>query len=203
VLTGRVWALASAGDAEPLADALLEAFRSLKTREPVAKTSTDRAGDYSLDVPTAMMPWGGFLRLSATGRIPFVIFPAHPLTRNGTFETPPLYGQAIWELLQTFGGVVQDPGKGAVLVGVRDCAGRPVSGAVIGISTPGQVLYADSGSPAVPSTSQTATSDNGLAFAFNVPAGEVGVRVSASSRADDVRTVTAFPGEITFLPAEP
>ncbi|MGH7285630.1 MAG: hypothetical protein ACRELY_29270, partial [Polyangiaceae bacterium] len=76
----------------------------------------------------------------------------------------------VYAFLPSLLGATQDAGKGVVGVLVLDCDGNPVEGATVASSPAGEAHYNDASGP---STTATSTAADGIAYLFNVPAGDV------------------------------
>ena len=84
-------------------------------------------------------------------------------------------------------------GTATAFIAVVDCAGDPVKGAVVTLNPPaGKLEYLKEGTTA-PDSSATATSSDGIAVAYNVPAGNVTVSATLdgkSLRSHDMNSIT-------------
>jgi hypothetical protein len=182
----------------PLAGVQLDAFRTGNaTSLATATSATD--GTYSLTVATGGMPVDGYLRATKATYLDEYAYPPAPLVANST-QSLLLLTSSEFALVGNAAGVMPASGNGFILVAVSDCNGTAVAGATVSTTPAGTVRYASGG---VPSSSATATSTDGLAFVFNVAAGDVIVRADSGSKTLRAHTVNARADAITITAIAP
>lgn len=183
----------------PLAGATLDAFR---TGNPTSLATTISAanGSYTLMIATGGMPLDGYVRVTRTSYIDTYAYPPAPVAANST-QSLYLITSSEFTLLSIAALVTQASGNGFVAVAVTDCNGTAVAGATVSTTPGGTVRYSSSGG--VPSASATATSADGVAYVFNVAAGDVVVRANSGSMTLRQHTVNARANAVTITVVAP
>jgi hypothetical protein len=97
-------------------------------------------------------------------------------------------------------GVTQATGNGFIGVVVKNCDGTALAGATVSTNPPGTVKY-NSGS--TPSSTATSTSSDGVAYVFNVTAGNVTVMANASGNVLRQHVVNARANVVTLTEIQP
>jgi hypothetical protein len=142
-------------------------------------TTTGGDGTYSLDATTGGAPLDGFARARAQGLLDTDVYPAAPFAADAPATSFILVTSQQLGLLAQFGGVQRQNNTAVLSLGVVDCDNKPVAGAKVTVPG-GRVVYTAGGRP---DSGATETSSDGVAFVFNVPAGNVDVSATAD---DDV-----------------
>jgi hypothetical protein len=91
-------------------------------------------------------------------------------------------------------GVTVDPTAGFVVVQALDCNLQPLAGATVSTNPPGTVKYDTAGTP---SSGATVTDTDGLAFVFNIPAGNVDISAERYGLTFRKHTIMARPNTWT------
>src|SRR5262245_44760042 len=154
----------------PISNAIVTAFR-VGMAESLAVDTSNTPGFYAVSISTGGTPVNGYLRATHSGQVDTYAYPsrplAGPLTTNVLMPT-----QNELDFLAVAVGVTQSASNGFIGVVVKNCNGDEVEGATVSITPAGTstVRYNAAGAP-----SQTAvsTSTDGVAYVFNVPAGDV------------------------------
>ena len=190
--------LAGALSPGPVTGAIVTAFR-VGAAESLAVGTSNTPGFYSVSITTGGAPVNGYLRVTHSGQLDTYAYPSRPLAANLTTNVL----MATQDELTFLGGVVgvtQSASNGFIGVVVKDCFGATVAGATVSTSPAGTVKY-NSGS--TPSGSATSTSADGVAYVFNVPAGDVTVRANGGGETLRQHVVTARAGTVTLTEIQP
>lgn len=164
----------------PLENAALSAFPSQTSTAAISNANSLSGGAFSLVAGTGGTPIDGYLKASMTGEMDSYLYANAPLATSQSGLSVVMLTSDTYQLLQLGGGVTQDAAKGVVAVLVLDCESQPVAGATITTSPAGTIRYDGTTGP---STTATATGDDGIAYVFNVAAGDVTVNATAGSTA--------------------
>lgn len=157
---------------KPVASALVEVFQGTNTT-PVTSTMSDAQGNYSVMVSTGGVPVDGYARGTAPTYMTTYLYPAGPIAADITNGTVLLVTPGTFNLLETFASATQMQGNGWIGVVVSDCDGNPLAGATVTTNPAGTVRYNGGG---IPSNTAMMTDADGVAYVFNVPAGDVTVQ---------------------------
>jgi hypothetical protein len=153
-----------------------------------------------LSISTGGTPVDGYLQISNTGYITTYAYPPAPLAANAT-ESGILVTTSEFANLSTVANVTQDPSKGFIAVVVEDCAGAPIAGATISTNPAAGTIRYNSGG--FPSSSATSTAADGIAYAFNVTAGDVIVSATGGGHTLRAHTVAARTDGIILTAVTP
>ncbi len=179
-----------------------EAFEGINP-VALATDTSDATGAYALTIANpAEMPVNGYIKGHASQKAfrDTYLYPPFPLTAD-TDQAPLLFISD-----ETFGffpivlGFSQEDANGLIGVLVLDCAGNPVAGATVTSTPAGTVVYTDGTTPAPNATS---TDASGIAFVFNVTAGDVLVDATVDGMSLDEHTVNARARTITSTALAP
>lgn len=181
-----------------LGGAIITAFR-IGVTDSLAVDTSNTPGFYSLSITTGGTPVNGYLRVTHSGQVDTYAYPSRPLfadlTTNILMPTTTelgLLGQAVQ--------VDQAAGNGFIGVIVKDCNGTAIAGATVSTSPGGTVRY-NSGS--TPSPSATSTSSDGVAYVFNLTAGNVTVMANAGGNVLRQHVVNARADVVTLTEIQP
>ncbi len=181
-----------------LGNAIIDAFR---TGNPtaLATDTSNTPGFYSLSISTGGAPVDGYLRVTHSGQVDTYAYPSRPLFVDlmtnvlmPTSNELAFLGAAV--------GVTQATGNGFIGVVVKNCDGTALAGATVSTNPPGTVKY-NSGS--TPSSTATSTSSDGVAYVFNVTAGNVTVMANASGNVLRQHVVNARANVVTLTEIQP
>ena len=157
----------SAGGATPVQGAVIAAYKNTNETTPVAMTTTDAAGHFTLMISTGGVALDGYLKATASGYMDTYLYPPGPVSMDLANASVNLLTQQNFNILaNTLCGANETAADGAIAVEVLDSANMDVSGATVA-STPaaGKYCYEANG---FPSSSATATDSSGIAFMFKV-----------------------------------
>lgn len=195
-VTGQI--LQDAFSPTALGGAIITAFRIGDTTTLAVATSFT-SGFYSLSLSTDSTPINGYLRATHSGQVDTYAYPSRPLFADDTTNIlMPTSGEL--DFLELAVGVSQAAGNGFIGVIVKDCNGEELSGATVTTSPGGTVRY-NSGS--TPSSTATSTSGDGVAYVFNVPAGNVTVMANAGGHVLRQHVVNARADAVTLTEIQP
>jgi len=197
-VSGQIKANALAPTA--LGGAEVAAYNTTDTTALAVDTS-DTPGMYSLTVATGGTPVNGYLKVTKSGGtyLPTYAYPAVPLAADAT-DNVLVITSSEFSFLANLVGVTPAAGDGFIGVVVTDCAGNPLTGATVTSSPAGTVKYNAAGSP---SSSATSTSSDGVAYIFNVAAGNVTILGAASGHALRQHVVNARADAVTLTQIQP
>ena len=189
-----------AGALSPNALGGVEILASTGTDTLAADTS-DTPGHYALVISTGGTPVNGFLKLAKSGYLTTYAYPSRPLAADAV-DNVLMITSSEFTLLSGAVSVTQTAGNGFVGVVVEDCDGHPLSGATVSVSPAGtSTVKYNSGS--TPSGSATSTSADGVAYVFNVTAGNVTVQASSGGHTLRAHIVNARADVITLTVIQP
>mgnify|MGYP003575657376 CR=1 FL=1 len=184
----------------PISNAIVTAFR-VGVTDSIATATSNTPGFYALSISTGGTPVNGYLRVTHSGQVDTYAYPSRPLAGNLTTNVlMPTQGELDFLALAV--GVTQSASNGLIGVVVKDCNGAEVAGATVSITPAGSstVRY-NSGS--APSSTATATSADGVAYVFNVPAGDVTVMATANGHTLRQHVVNARAAVVTLTEIQP
>jgi hypothetical protein len=168
------------------AGAILE-FRRVSDDAVLATNTPDSEGTLTATVPTGGQPLDVYAYATFPPRTPGRFYPGAPLVADQTNMQLLVITPSELQMLAAFAGVTVQPGTGLIVVSVRDCDGRAVDGATIAITPPdGTIVYTDGS--LVPDPGLSGTGD-GLAYVFNVPAGDAVVSANAQGATLRARSI--------------
>jgi hypothetical protein len=142
----------------------------------------------------------GFLQVTKSGYLPTYAYPARPIAANDTINVLAITS-AEFGVLGTLVGEIHQAGNGFIGVVVRDCSGTPLAGATVQTSPAADtVKYNAAGAP---SAAATSTAADGVAYVFNVAAGNVTVMATANGHTLRQHVVNARANVITLTEIQP
>lgn len=167
--------------------------------------TTDSAGAFSIMVATNGAPVDGYLKATLTGLKDTYLYPPFALSSDFSGVTTLMLKQSTQNLAnQLAGAAAPDPTKGWVAFLVVDgpsTAANPVMGATVSAMPTGEIKY--NGSAGVPQAQAMSTAADGIAYAMNVPAGQVTVNASKTGIAFKAHAVNARPDKVTLTLVTP
>ena len=182
----------------PVSNAIITAYR-IGAPDTIASDTSTTPGDYAVSITTGGTPVNGYLKVTHSGQLDTYAYPSRPLAANLTTNVL-MPTQSELDFLGVAVGVTQSASNGFIGVVVKDCFGATVAGATVSTSPGGTVKYNSNGAP---STSATSTSTDGVAYVFNVPAGDVTVRANGGGETLRQHVVTARAGTVTLTEIQP
>ena len=181
-----------------LAGAQVDAYRT-GNATALGTTTSAANGSYTLTLATGGAPLDGYVRVTKATYRDTYAYPPAPLVVNAT-QSLYLLTTAEFNLLASVAGITPVAGSGAIAVVVSDCNGTAVAGATVSTTPSSTVRYASGG---VPSTTATATAADGVAYVFNVAAGDVVVRADSGTKTLRAHTVNARADAVTITVVAP
>lgn len=186
----------------PVEGVITAAFSRGDDATPLATTTTDADGNFTLDVALSGGEFDGYIKATAGGYVDLYFYPTDSLTADysdASFNmiTPGNMGQ-----LSSIANGNQEAGKGLIGLLVADGADQPIAGATVSCN-PMAGRYRYMGGNGFPSSSATSTADDGVAFMFSVPAGEVTITATKSGTAFHSHVVKAWPDAFTSTAITP
>jgi hypothetical protein len=189
---------ANALNPNALAGAAVFAFRTGDTTTLDADTS-NTPGFYSLSITTGGTPVDGYLRLTHSGQITTYAYPSRPLAADLVTNVL-MITSSEFDFLASLVSVTPTVGNGFIGVIVKNCDGTPIAGATVTTNPAGTVRY-NAGS--TPSPSATSTSSDGVAYVFNVAAGNVTVQANGGGHTLRQHVLNARADVITLTEIQP
>ena len=196
-VTGQVEA--NALNPSALSGAIVSAFRTGDTTTLSTDTS-DAGGLFGVSVTTGGTPVDGYLRVTEGSHIATYAYPARPLAANAVNNVL-MITSSEFTFLSFATTVTQNGGSGFIGVVVKDCDGKTLAGASVTTNPASGAVRYNAGTS--PSSSATSTSADGVAYLFNVPAGDVTVQASAGGHALRSHVVNARADVITLTEIQP
>jgi hypothetical protein len=203
-VSGRATAPSMTGSM-PLTGVVITAYRNADEATPLAMTTTDGNGDYTITIQTMGESIDGYLKATRTGYLDTYLYPPFPLMMDYSNASILMVTEGTYGTLSTLAQGDQQVGKGLVGLVVTDGT-APVAGAIVTSTpaTPGMTKYnAMVGSFVLPSATATSTYTDGVAYLFNVAPGQVTVSATHPSmtlashglkvRADVLTTTVIVP----------
>jgi hypothetical protein len=140
---------------------------------PLAMTTSDSSGKFSLMLTTGGTPIDGYLLGQDNGMgqsyLDTYLYPPYPLAKDQGSASILLASQGTLSTLGLITNQQQMASNAFVAVVVSDCSNTPIVGATISTSPSGTICYHQNGANF--SCGSGSTGADGIAFVFNVPAG--------------------------------
>lgn len=188
-------------NANPAAGVVIAAYRKGES-SPVAMTTTDASGNYSLMLATNGVALDGYLKGTLSGFVDTYLYPPKPLAENFDMASINMINQATLDFLSdTACKNRQESAKGAVAVIVADAQRMAVAGATVS-STPAAVKYCYN-QGGFPNTNAVMTDTDGIAYMINLPPGDVSVSAAKSGSTFSSHSVNARAGALTTTVIQP
>lgn len=190
----------------PFAGVTIAAFKRGDST-PIAMTTTDTAGNYSLTLTTNGVAVDGYIKGTASGYIDTYLYPPKALAESYDMASINMINQSTLDLLS---GLLckknQDAAKGLVATIVADANRMPIAGATV-TATPAAEKYCynqtDTNGMTLPKDTATITDTDGIGYMINVPAGEVTVGAMKSGMTFVAHPVEARAGALTTTVIQP
>jgi hypothetical protein len=190
---------ANALNPNALAGAEVFAFRTSDTTTTLDRDTSNTPGFYSLSITTGGTPVDGYLRLTHSGQITTYAYPSRPLAADLVTNVL-MITSSEFDFLAQLVSVTPTAGNGFIGVIVKNCDGAPIAGATVTTNPAGTVRY-NAGS--TPSPSATSTSGDGVAYVFNVAAGNVTVQANGGGHTLRQHVVNARADVVTLTEIQP
>ena len=182
---------------KPITGATITIYRAADD-DALLDTITAADGTFTLTVPTHGQALDVYLRATDPTYVDSFLYPTAPLIAD--FSSVPVYMMtgAAFNSLSTLAQGNQQNSNGLIAVVVEDASGTPVAGATVS-STPTAtvVRYDGTGSLGLPSSTATATADDGLGYLFNEAVGVVQISASKSCAAFEPHALKAWANALT------
>jgi hypothetical protein len=187
---------ASGGGA--LSGVKIEAFRNADESTPIATTTTDGFGNYSLTIQTNGESVDGYLKATLNQFVTTYLYPPYPLAEDFDMATVIMVKPATWDQLSNIAQGDQEPGKGLVGLVITDGA-NPVGGATASsnpASNPTPRYNEMVGTFVLPTANAQVTYTDGVAYLFNLPPGQVTVSAAKAGSTFKSHSVKAWADEL-------
>lgn len=186
----------------PVQGVAVSLYKTSDESTPIATGTTDGSGAFSFTIETDGTPVDAFIKASKPGSyIDAYVYPPAPYSGDTPGNDANMITQSNFDLLSTFAGGNQQAGMGFIAMAVVDETGAAVGGATVA-SSPASATYRYDDASGYPSSSATATADDGFSFMFNVP-GRVTVSASKPGHTFRSHAVYARPGAFTTTSIAP
>jgi hypothetical protein len=159
----------------------------------VTSTTTDKNGNFSLSVPTAGVPFDGYLALSKAGYVSAREYWSRPLTGQ-TSSVLFLLSTPILNAVYTTIGQVRQPNAGTLALAFTDCGGAPIAviDADVFVEPSGGWLI-NSGVYGLP----------GSTWVFNQAVGVTNISAVSGQTAFGATQFNVVSGQLTFVSVSP
>lgn len=168
---------------------------------PLATTTSDAQGNFTLTVPTGGAPLDAFVKATKASYLDIYLYPPAAWVADDTDAGINMMTPGNRDLLNSFASGGQMSNKGIVGIAVFDSTGMPVAGATFS-SSPAAGATKYLGGSGLPDANATMTSAEGVGFLFNT---EEMVTVSANKAGMTFHphVVKARPGTFTTTSVAP
>jgi hypothetical protein len=170
------------GGATPEAGVTIAAFSTTDENTPLATSTTDAAGAFTLTITTTGTAINGFLKATKSGFTTSYLYPPTAITGDLMMVPMNMLTTGNFGTLSTLAQANQQTGKGVVAMLVLsgpELTSMAVAGATISTS-PASMPYRYNGGTGLPNTTAAVTAADGIAYAFNAPTGAMTVTASKS-----------------------
>lgn len=165
----------SSNGSNPEAGVTIEAYAKADENTPIATATTDAAGNFSLTITSSGDALDGFLKGTKNGFTTSYLYPPRPVGGDLAMVPMNMLTTNNFDLLYTIAQVTPTPGTsviGMIVLSGSELSSMPVAGATI-TTSPASNPYRYNGNLGLPSSSAMTTAADGLAYAFNAPAGAI------------------------------
>jgi hypothetical protein len=179
-ISGTATQQAMTGSGTPAQGVTVAAFRNSDENTPVAMTTTDASGNYTLTITTNGQPLDGFLKATKMGNADTYLYPPAPLVADFAMASINELDTTLYGLVAQLIGRGQ-PGQGMIALECVDTMNHTVAGAMVtSMPAAAHTGYSGSGSPPLPNIMATQTLADGRAFLFGLTPGMVMVSATAT-----------------------
>ena len=182
-----------------LAGATVAAY-SVTSSDPLATTTTDSSGGFTITTPSGGKPIDGYLVASLAGYLTTYDYGPAPLAADATGFALGLATQTERDTSASRVGVTPLAGHGAMLIRAVDCNDMPLAGATIATEPAAEERYVAGG---VLSSAATMTDASGTVFVYNVAPGAVTIHATVGGRQLRDHVVAAYADADTFTSIQP
>jgi hypothetical protein len=175
------------------------AYRNADENTPIAMTTSDAQGNYTLVIQTMGESVDGFLKATKQGYKETYLYPPYPIAMDFNMASVIMVTQNTYDTLSNITASNQQPGKGLIGLVVTDGT-NPVAGATVACTPPtplparyNQVV----GTLVLPTANAMSTYDDGIAYLFNVAPEQVTVSAEKTGMTFASHAVKAWPDQLT------
>lgn len=181
----------------PLSGVMIGAYANSDENTPVATTTSDTSGNYTLTITTNGHALDGYIKATIPTYLDTYLYPPAPLAADFSGASLNIITSSTYGLVSTLCQGNQLDTNGGVAAEVVDAAMMPVAGATVS-ATPAasKYCYNSGGSPSLPSGSATATAVDGLSYMFNLT-GDATVSATKSGTTFRSHALKARAGALT------
>jgi hypothetical protein len=183
-------------DETPAEGAMVAAYKNSDPNTPIAMTTTNATGMYTMTIQTGGVALDGYLKATLAGFLDLYLYPPKPLTADFDGASLNIVNESTVDLMHTICQHSADPAKAVVAVLVVDSADAPIAGAKV-TASPAAMKYCYNGSTGLPAAAETMTAADGIAYMLNTTAGEVTVSAMAGGSTFGSHKVTVRAGTFT------
>ena len=176
----------------------IAAYRNANENTPIAMTTSDAQGNYTLVVETMGESIDGFLKATKQGYLGTYLYPPYPIAMDFNMASVIMVTQQTYDTLSNIAGGNQQPGKALVGLVVTDGT-NPVAGATVASTPPATATRYNEmvGTFVLPTANAMSTYTDGVAYLFNVTPGEVTVSATKPGMTFTSHDLKAWPDELT------
>jgi hypothetical protein len=180
-ITGVASARNTQGSA-PEVGVLVAAYAKSNENTPLAMSTTDAAGAFTLSISTSGTAVDGFLKATKTGFATSYLYPPTPISADLAMVPMNMLTTTLFDLLYSISQTSPISGTGVVavlVVGGAELTSPPVPGATIETS-PASPSYRYNSMQGLPNKDVTVTAADGIGYAMNAPPGTMTVTAKKS-----------------------
>jgi len=180
----------------PLANVAIAAYRAGNDTTPVAMTTSDAQGNYSLVIMTNGNALDGYLKATIGGYLDTYLYPPAPVAEDFAGASVYMLTQGTLDLLSgLLCGSSQMSTNGVIAALVADANDAAVAGATVSSSpAASKVCYNQGGTP---NKNAMMTDTDGVAYMLNVPPGNATVSAAKAGSTFQSHAVNARVGTFT------
>ncbi|HEY5923516.1 MAG TPA: hypothetical protein VIV11_17670 [Kofleriaceae bacterium] len=186
--------------ATPTAGVTIAAYRNSDENTPIAMTTSDAQGMYSLTIQTNGEALDGFLKATLSGHKTTYLYPPYPLGMDFNMASVIMVTPMTYDTLSTFSQANHQPGKALVALIVTDGVMNPIAGATVSSNPaampPARYNAVLGGTIVGPSVQATSTYTDGIAYLFNLPPGQVMVSAMKAPMTFKTHSVKGWADEL-------
>lgn len=170
---------------------------------PIAMTTSDALGNYTLTIPTSGKPFDGYIKARPQGQDYVETYLYLPGTLSASYDGAPVRVATSFTLglLDDFCSSSQLAGNGTLVALATDAAHTPVAGATFS-TTPAANKYCYNDQQGQPDAVQLRTNTDGVGYMFNVT-GPTTLSAMKTGTTFQSRSVTVRPDVVTLVMVAP
>lgn len=177
----------------------IEAYRNADETTPIATTTSDAQGNYTLVVQTMGESIDGFLKATKQGYKETYLYPPYPIAMDFGMASVIMVQPGTYDTLSNIASGNQQPGNALIGLVVTDGT-LPVAGATVSCDPPAgtPTRYNEMvGTFVLPTANAQATFTDGIAYMFNVTPGHVTVSANKTGMTFASHGLKAWPDQLT------